>query len=319
MGVMPPWVRLVLNGREWELGGPADYGSDRDDDSLTVRIRLTDESNVTPPGVVDWFGAAPEESIRVLSRSREGRILEAVYRTQIQRRPYSIKVSATDYEGSRREVEVRVPFAIQLYEQIGDGLEPLPPDGVITPEARLALTARTGAHLAAGDLRLLAGGLSVPVERAEVETDPGRPSVWTVRFSALPAAPEGGIALEAQTRQRDGAWLTLASQTVTIGAPGLRIAEVEWMPNPFGDRAHLVYRLTDDAARTRLRIFTASGRKILDDATLSAVHGLRYFLWDGRDGDGDPVANGLYFYELTLWDRDGKRADRVLDKLVRAR
>jgi hypothetical protein len=319
MGVMPPWVRLVLNGRDWELGGPLDYGSDRDDDSLIVRIRLTDESSVTPPAVEDWFGAAAAESVRVLSRSREGRILEALYRTRIERRPYSLKVSATDYEGSVREVEVRVPFAIQLYEQIGDGLEPLPPDGVIGPEARLALTARTGAHLGAEDLRLMAGGLAVPVERAEVETDPGQPSVWTVRFAALPAAPEGGIALEAQTRQRDGAWLTLASQSVTVGKPGLRIAEAEWMPNPFGDRSHLVYRLTDDAVRTRLRIFTASGRKILDDAALPAAHGTRYFLWDGRDADGDPVANGLYFYELTLWDRDGKRADRVLDKLVRAR
>jgi flagellar hook assembly protein FlgD len=108
---------------------------------------------------------------------------------------------------------------------------------------------------------------------------------------------------------------------VTIGTLTLSIDHDHtwWVPSPFADRSNLVYLLTDDSARTRLRVFTASGRKILDDETLPTERGERHFLWDGRDEDGDPVANGIYFYELTVWDAQGKRADRVIDKVVRAR
>ena len=52
---------------------------------------------------------------------------------------------------------------------------------------------------------------------------------------------------------------------------------------------------------------------------LSSSKGVRSFEWDGRDEDGDELANGLYFYELTLWDTGGGEAERVLAKVVRAR
>ena len=37
--------------------------------------------------------------------------------------------------------------------------------------------------------------------------------------------------------------------------------------------------------------------------------------WDGRDGDGDPVANGLYFYRLLAREPDGSSAERI-ERLV---
>jgi hypothetical protein len=120
--------------------------------------------------------------------------------------------------------------------------------------------------------------------------------------------------------QRDGGSETLASVLVNVGKVTLRFAEQPyWMPNPFGDQSYIIYDLTAGASRTQLRVFTSSGRCIFDDATLPTRKSVRHFLWDGRDADGDPVANGLYFYELSIWDDQGERADRVLDKVVRVR
>ena len=121
-------------------------------------------------------------------------------------------------------------------------------------------------------------------------------------------------------QQRDGTWATLVSQDHPVGAiPLMIVGRPAWMPNPFSDRSYLVYKLSDHASRARLRVFTTSGREILDDGMLPSLKGTRHYVWDGRDADGDAVANGLYFYELALWDEHGKQADRRLDKIVRVR
>ena len=53
------------------------------------------------------------------------------------------------------------------------------------------------------------------------------------------------------------------------------------------------------------------GRNIVPDE--SSAKG-----WDGRDVDGDPVANGLYFYRLIVTGLDGKKTE-VLGRMARAR
>ena len=71
-------------------------------------------------------------------------------------------------------------------------------------------------------------------------------------------------------------------------------------PNPFhpGERPTTIAWKLDDHASVRLRIFTQSGDLVLErsfgrgDAGGSA--GLNEFLWDGRNGGGQPVASGGY-------------------------
>jgi hypothetical protein len=323
LGVTPPRLQLVLNGWAWEPDVSGDYASDRDDDSLALRIRLSDESSVDLPQVWDLTDqAVPPESLRVIRQDRQGRILEVLYRTRVERRPYRLKVRAVDYEGTAREAEVRVPFAVQLFEQVRDELEPLIPGDNLRVDARLALTLRCGAHLAREDVRLFADDDTVEVvDVASPPAAPHAPFDWTFRFGALPVPDGTEVELRAEVRQRDGAWLELARVPVVIGEVRLRIDRTRtwWLPNPFAGESHLSYRLTDSASRTRLRIYTVAGRLIRDDSTLDTNKGLRRYRWDGRDGDGHEVANGLYFYELSVWDAEGRRADRLIDKLVRAR
>ncbi len=318
LGVLPPVMWVTLNGEPWTLES-GEYASTRQDDSLTVVIELADESSVGLPEVYDYGGLVPAERLKILEERGTRRRVVVEYRTQIQRRDYRLIFQARDYDGALRETEVRVPLAVQVFEQVEDALEPLAAGDRLRGDARLAVTVRTASHLAPTDVTLTAGGVPVALERADLSQVPGAPFLWTLRFAELPVLPVGTIPVEVAIAQHDGPPLTLAALNVDIGSVALQIAEAQWVPNPFSAESHLVYRLTGQASRARLRIFTNSGREILDETTLPPGKGTRHFLWDGRDADGDAVANGLYFYEFTIWGPQGKVADRVLDKVVRVR
>ena len=75
----------------------------------------------------------------------------------------------------------------------------------------------------------------------------------------------------------------------------------------------------------RVKIFTVAGRLICTlDQPFPSVD-LNRIAWDGRDEDGDHVANGTYLYKLEFVSPDGKsiveqgKVARVLGHQVRAR
>jgi hypothetical protein len=78
-------------------------------------------------------------------------------------------------------------------------------------------------------------------------------------------------------------------------------------PNPFDEETVITYRLTGPvhAEEISLKIYTVSGRLIrswrdfLDEYGLPGTQLDHHVIsWDGRDGDGHPLANGVYFYKI---------------------
>ncbi len=53
-------------------------------------------------------------------------------------------------------------------------------------------------------------------------------------------------------------------------------------------------------APVRLSVFDVSGRKVATLTNLSHDPGLYRVEWDGRDGVGNRVASGVYFYRLNV-------------------
>jgi hypothetical protein len=68
-------------------------------------------------------------------------------------------------------------------------------------------------------------------------------------------------------------------------------------PNPFSDYTSFVFDITHDATVT-IRIYTLAGRciRVLDNIPVQA--GSNQIPWDGRDADGDRLANGVYLYVI---------------------
>ena len=82
-------------------------------------------------------------------------------------------------------------------------------------------------------------------------------------------------------------------------------------PNPFNPETWIPYRLAEDAFVT-LTIYDGSGRVV---RTLDVGHRIasayesrsKAIYWDGRNGLGEQVASGVYFYTLTAGDYSATR------------
>jgi len=87
------------------------------------------------------------------------------------------------------------------------------------------------------------------------------------------------------------------------------LTEVMNHPNPFTNLTSFYYYLSQDADRVQIKIFTLAGRLIKQIPFASSRRGFNFSsTWDGRDQEGDRVANGVYIYKVTAEGMvDGER------------
>ncbi len=104
---------------------------------------------------------------------------------------------------------------------------------------------------------------------------------------------------------------------------GLQISELLCYPNPVVDGCEFSYVLSEEAEGVALKVFTLSGIKIYEVANLPGVEGYNEGIhWDGRDADGDRIANGVYIFQLgatrTLYDTNNSDDNRATatEKLI---
>jgi len=87
---------------------------------------------------------------------------------------------------------------------------------------------------------------------------------------------------------------------LTSAAEAIALEGVMNWPNPMEEQTEFFFDLTESAESVELQIFTLAGRLIYHDrATDLTVGPNRVFYWNGRDTDGDRVAEGVYIYKLT--------------------
>jgi hypothetical protein len=96
-------------------------------------------------------------------------------------------------------------------------------------------------------------------------------------------------------------------KTVNVNQ-NLQLLDVFNYPNPFSHKTNFTFVLSTVPEELTIRIYAVSGRllKVIrrsaDDLTVGFNKSIE---WDGRDEDGDLVANGVYLYKVIL-KKDGK-------------
>ena len=97
----------------------------------------------------------------------------------------------------------------------------------------------------------------------------------------------------------------------------LMIADLLNYPNPMMEKTTFSFVLSSPARKVSLGIFTLSGKKIMsyEQNSVSADYH-EFFTWDGRDGDGDRVATGVYIYKLTALSDQSEDAVESFGKVV---
>ena len=107
--------------------------------------------------------------------------------------------------------------------------------------------------------------------------------------------------------EQEIAWLSNLDASILIRSddvdseqksPPIEIRSLYSHPNPSRSRTTFTYELSRDADEVSITIYTTSGRRIrrLDNAPTK--RGYNEVMWDGRDEEGEPLANGTYISKI---------------------
>jgi flagellar hook assembly protein FlgD len=116
---------------------------------------------------------------------------------------------------------------------------------------------------------------------------------------------------------------TTVSSEVFYLDPPLGIEVSLNYPNPFKRHTRIRYKLSKDARSVYIRIFDIAGKPVrtlrsspTDGTSLSAEY--NDVLWDGKNGVGVEVNNGVYIYKIIAKDEDGHKVT-ARGKMVKLR
>ncbi|MDX9870545.1 MAG: FlgD immunoglobulin-like domain containing protein, partial [Candidatus Cloacimonadales bacterium] len=65
-----------------------------------------------------------------------------------------------------------------------------------------------------------------------------------------------------------------------------------------------------------IRIYTITGRKIRNLKAGLCTKGYNQVYWDGKDNDGDRIANNTYFYKVIAKQISSGKTIEVVEKLI---
>lgn len=96
----------------------------------------------------------------------------------------------------------------------------------------------------------------------------------------------------------------------------IQILDVYNYPNPFSNNTYFTFKLTQVPDDLKIRIFTVAGRlvKEIDKKANELNYDFNRIYWDGRDQDGDVLANGVYFYKMIM--KKGDKTENITQKLA---
>lgn len=138
---------------------------------------------------------------------------------------------------------------------------------------------------------------------------PASPSNPTATAIFTPSLTDGMYTLSAIIRDAAGNTADSAATTVRfIVESEFKVENLFNYPNPFSDKTEFAFRLTspDDERPTEFKIYiyTISGRLVQELDVMPVINAgwSEYYriAWDGRDKDGDLLANGVYLYRVVV-------------------
>ena len=102
-----------------------------------------------------------------------------------------------------------------------------------------------------------------------------------------------------------------------VSGNGLEISDVYNYPNPFFGKTTFTFQ--QNLAKqldVKIKVFTVAGRMIREIDKYGVNEKFVTVEWDGRDQDGNYIANGAYFYKVILKSTDGQFSKSVIGKLA---
>ncbi len=180
------------------------------------------------------------------------------------------------------------------------------------PEFTISIDDESGVYTSAGFFQLSLNGEPVSDDalRTVLESEQGR----AVVLSFQPELEPGEHTLSLSIRDRAGNQTEKEIKFTVADAVTLRALANH--PNPFADETVIAYTLTGEAESVSLKIYSVSGRLIREWSFFNEA-GYAEHIWDGRDENGEQVANGVYY--LRFRARMGDETIERIQKIARLR
>jgi hypothetical protein len=242
-----------------------------------------------------------------------GRHFKLVYRTQPAALSQDYVIVARDRNGLVQRTDV----TLQLQALLRSGGTEINDGDQVAPSAALSLLVLSPAPIAnpTTDITLTLNGGPVTFTAAPNAGDTsGREWIlsWThtdypIDDYVLLMSIQGGGSVTRRFR-------------VTAGAAQLGLSNLFPFPNPFdNDGTYFSFLLLGtEHANLKIHVFSQSGKSIYMGVVRDLAPGYHQIAWNGRDAEGDELANGVYFFRVSATSASGKTTQQ-LGKLVKLR
>lgn len=102
-----------------------------------------------------------------------------------------------------------------------------------------------------------------------------------------------------------------------VSGDELVVRNVVNYPNPFNsETTFTMQHNSNNPIDVRILIYTIAGRKIKEISKQSILERFVKIPWDGRDADGNLIANGTYLYKVIVESQTGEFKENILGKLA---
>jgi hypothetical protein len=112
-----------------------------------------------------------------------------------------------------------------------------------------------------------------------------------------------------------------SNETITfdvINTNGLVISDVYNYPDPFASNTMFTFQQNlASPINVKIKVYTVAGRQIREIERYGITSKFVKVDWDGRDQNGDLIANGTYLYKVIVHSVDGKYNQSALGKLAK--
>jgi hypothetical protein len=102
-----------------------------------------------------------------------------------------------------------------------------------------------------------------------------------------------------------------------VDGSGLTVRDVYNYPDPFTSSTTFTFQQNlDKPIDVRVKVYTVAGRLIREIKKENMLDKFVKIYWNGRDQDGNEIANGTYLYKVIVESVDGQYSKSVLGKLA---
>jgi hypothetical protein len=204
-----------------------------------------------------------------------------------------------------------------------DGKEILDEDIIsATPKIVIQLEDNSPLPIDTSYFSLIHNNLPLRFSRSDItyNYEPYPNSRFTINWN--PNLPDGRHVLEVLAKDASGNFFDTTSYRKEFSVYNeTDLTQVYNYPNPFKDDTYFTFELRGKELPEKLnvKVFSIAGRKIYEfDIPKELLQiGFNRHYWNGKDQDGDEIANGLYLYKVTLNSPD--KVKTVTQKLAKVK